>query len=150
MTEHRLIDYDDDAIDDIDYEDVPEHERWTYALDSDGDILWDDVTNTFRTAHGTNAAEQSLLVACGTVKTDDPIDDEFGIDIFRATKSNRHLEREIRRTLNHDDHRHDRVERIDNVDIVMVGPGRHARVFVTLTLDTGDQTELDFAMGVPV
>ena len=136
MTFHRLVDSGED-LDEIDVEDVPADERWTLALDTDGDLRFDDRSKRLLDTSGVHAVTQSFKVALASVKGEDPIDPEFGLDVFAATRSTAHLEREIRRTLDHDDYRHDRVESIDDVTIIRDLGSRRAHVDISLTLDTG-------------
>lgn len=139
MTEHRLIDNVDDVdLASIDPEDIPPHLRWTLALDEDGDLRFNETTNRLMSVAGTAAVEQSLEVALATVEGEDPMDEEFGLDIFAATKSEAHLEREIRRALIYDDKDHDRVKAVESVDIIKTPGERDAHIVVTVRVDTGD------------
>lgn len=148
MTEHRLVDQ-EDAPDDLEYEDIRPHERWTLSLDQHGDLMFNDTTKQFSTLSGEDAVKQSLNVSLGCVKGEDPLDPEFGMDIFRATRSFRHIEREIRRAIMHDDKDHSRVEAVTSVDITRLGRRRQARVNVEVKLDTGEVETLAINVGVP-
>lgn len=142
MTNHQLIP--EDERDDYEYEDFSGGQRWTLALDSDGDLRFNDKVQGLITVSGTEAAKQSFKVALLTPKGEDDMDPEFGLDVFRATNSWLELERQIRKTLNYDDYRHDRVKSIDEVEIERRRRSRHAYVWVELTLETGDIEHIEF------
>lgn len=98
-------------------------EPWTFALDATGDIQWSDA-NAPRVVRGVErTTAQALKVALATYSEgeftdgEDPRDPEFGLDVFAATKSMQSLKREIRRTLEYDDYRHDRVTHVRDISI---------------------------------
>lgn len=125
---------------DVDFENT-----WTFATDSDGDILFNEL-NTVPTVEGDRAIVQDLKVALATIKEEDPLDEAFGLDVFTATRSVPFLKREIRRTLLHDDKLHDRVESVPEVDVYRL-QNRRARVEVLVRLDTDEEMTLSMAFG---
>lgn len=145
MTDHRLIDQED--TEDVDYDDIWPHQRWTFAVDGSGDIMYDEDTQSIPNVSGEEAVKQSLNVALGTVKGEDEIDEGFGLNVFEATKSYRHIEREIRKALIYDDKHHDRVDAVTEVEIEEVGGGRRARVSVEVKLKTGEIELLQIDIG---
>lgn len=147
MTEHRLVDY-EDSPDDIEYGDIKPHQRWTLALDKDGDLMFSEEIQSFRTVDAEKAVKQSLNVALGTVQGEDPLDEDFGLNIFKATGSFTQLEREIRRTLIYDDYQHNRVDHVDRVNITQLGKERRAHVEVEVTLQTGEIDVLEIDLGM--
>jgi len=117
-----------------------EGEPWTFATDSTGDLELDS-NNRLRTVRGDQATVQDLKVALasyseseiGDTDGDDPRDPEFGLDVFAATRSMRALRREIPKTLEYDDYRHDRVTAIRNIRIIRES-GRSFAVQATISL----------------
>lgn len=148
MTDHRLIDH--DAEDDYDYDEIGPHQRYTFALDEDGDLMFNKFKNTFQTVEKEDAVKQSLKVALGTAKGEDPLDEEFGLDRFKATRGYRQLEREVRRVLNYDDFDHSRVRHVENVTVQRVGRSRKAHVRADVRLDTGVIEQLELDIGVAI
>lgn len=120
-------------------------EGWTFATDERGDLKMTEM-NRFAVVRDTHDLHQVLKTALATVEGEDPLDEEFGLDIFAATRSIPHLKREIRRTLLYDDEHHDRVESVPTVNVDMVR-NRHARVYIEVELDTGDIEVLTLNVG---
>jgi radical SAM superfamily enzyme YgiQ (UPF0313 family) len=117
-------------------EDAP----WTFATTSTGDLrLGDD--QRLETVSGDRATVQDLKVALDCyrrtpeqgVEGDDPRDPAFGLNVFAATQSVQALKREIRRTLEYDDYRHDRVTAVRNIEVFRRS-GRDMAVEVTISL----------------
>lgn len=126
---------------------MPGHEEsdnWTFALDRDGDLRLDEM-NTVPVAVGTPAVSQSLRVALATVMGEDPLDPEFGVDVFKATRNVAFLRREVRRCLLHDDKAHSRVDAVTRVDVFQK-PNRRADVRVDVLLEDAERT-LRFGIG---
>lgn len=98
---------------------------------------------------GANSIKQTLKTALGTVKGDDPIDEEFGLDVFDATQSVPKLKREITRTLLHDDHKHARVDRVKKIEVVHLG-SRRANVNIEVVLDEGPTERIILRLHQPV
>lgn len=119
-----------------------EGEPWTFATTSTGDLALDS-NKRFETVSGDRATVQDLKVALDCYKRnreqgvegDDPRDPEFGLDVFAATRSVQALKREIRKTLEYDDYRHDRVTAVRNLDVTRRS-GRDMAVEVTISLAT--------------
>lgn len=131
--------YDDpDLPDDLD--------KWTYALDHDGDIRWNSDANNVYTVDGTTAVKQDLLVALATHEGDDPLDERFGLDVFEAVRSNTKLRHELTRTLNYDDYRHDRVQAVTNIAIYEGSEGsrENVRIHIDVDLETNEPLTLIF------
>lgn len=126
---------------DAEEEDLQPFEGWTFATDRDGDLRMTEM-NRFAVAHDLRALRQVLLTALGTVETEDPIDPEFGFDVFDATISIPHLKREVRRTLLYDDKVHDRVVAVPVVNVTLM-QDRHAHVHVEAEIDSGDLQSWD-------
>lgn len=122
-------------------------DTWTLATDADGDLRYNE-QNRLTTTAGQTAVEQDLRVAIATAEGEDPMDDAFGLDIFTATNSVAHLRREIRRTLEHDDYRHDRIDAVTEVDVYRLEE-RTGYVRATVELDTGQPTVLTFNLPLP-
>lgn len=107
-------------------------EPWSFALDSDGDIRLTE-NNTAKLIRGNQATVQALKVALATYRGDDPRDDDFGLDVFSAVRSNTALKREIRKTLEYDDYRHSRVTSVRDIEVEVLG-GREVNVHATISL----------------
>lgn len=122
----------------------PHEDAWTFALDSDGDLRFDHM-NRIPVAVGPASVSQSLRVAMATVKGEDDLDPDFGLDVFRATRSVAFLRREIRRCLLYDDKDHDRVDAVLNVEVYR-RPSRRAEVHATVLLEA-EQRTLTFTIG---
>lgn len=120
-------------------------DAWTFATDEEGDLRLTDA-NTLAVTEGPRAIHQDLRVALSTREGEDPLDPEFGLDAFSATTSYTHLKREIVRTIEHDDHRHDRVDAVTAIDVVKF-EDRHAEVFVTADLEDDSTTEFSITIG---
>lgn len=121
------------------------YEGWTLATESSGDLKIND-RNQLAVTEDAHAVRQVLKTALATPKGEDPLDEDFGLDIFSATNSVPHLKREIRRTLLYDDQFHDRVDAVPTVDVQMVR-NRHAAVYIEVELDTGQIETLRFTVG---
>lgn len=120
-----------------------EGEPWTFAVDSAGDLVLTD-NQTVRIASGEQATVQDLKVALATYRGTDPRDPEFGLNVFNAIGSNQALKREVRKTLEYDDYRHNRVSAVREIEVVP-GPGRSAAVHATISLtDMPDDITLVF------
>lgn len=128
-----------------DDEDIAPYEGWTFATAEDGDLRMTEM-NRLAVAHDARAVRQDLKVSLGSSKGEDPLDREFGLDVFRATRSIPHLKREIRRTILYDDKAHDRVVAVPNITVDLVGH-RHAFVYIEAELDTGDLQTFGFTIG---
>lgn len=115
-------------------------EPWTFATTSNGDLSVDS-NQRLETVTGERATVQDLKVALDCYKSnpdagvagDDPRDPEFGLGVFKATRSIQSLKREIRKALEYDDYRHDRVTAVRDIDVIREG-GREMRVEATLSL----------------
>lgn len=125
---------------------LPAHlDTWTFALTEDGDIRWDTAANRPVTLRGLKAVKQDLLVALDSYEGEDPLDDEFGLDVFAAVRDTPHLQHEVTKTLEHDDYRHNRVEAVTNVGVQYKPPGsRNAVVHIDARLDDGQPLRLVF------
>lgn len=110
-------------------------DKWTFALDHGGDILWDDDRQNVRTVDGLTAVKQDLLVALDTYEGEDPLDDRYGLDVFDAVRSNDSLRYEITRTLQYDDYRHNRVQAVTDIRIIRTSPGARENVEVEIDVD---------------
>lgn len=128
-----------------DPDDLAPFEGWTFATDERGDLRLTEM-NQIAITHNGHAVRQALLTALGTVKGEDPLDEDFGLDVFEATRSIPHLRREIARTLLHDDKEHERVDQVDEVKVYRRG-SRDAEVRVTASLDSGGIETLVLAVG---
>lgn len=115
---------------------------WTFGISDTGDIQLTE-NNTVRRVTGHFATLQDLKVALDSVarnpeqgvEGDDPRDPEFGLDVFGAIGSNQALKRAIRKTLEYDDYRHDRVSSVRRLRLVRHG-GRDVTVHATISLTT--------------
>lgn len=120
--------------------DTAEGTPWTFALDNGGDIRMTE-NNTAALVGGDLATVQDLKVALETysrnlrqnIRGEDPRDPDFGLDVFDAVGSNQALKREVRRTLEYDDYRHNRVSSIRDIDIIRHG-SRDVTVECTISL----------------
>lgn len=124
-----------------------EADPWTYALESDGDIRWDSREQSVRTIAGDNATRQDLKVALATYKGTDPRDPDFGLNVFGTLESITALKREIRRTLEYDDYRHNRVTSVRSVRVYGARDGDRKDVQVEATVSLAalpDETTLVF------
>lgn len=120
-------------------------DKWSFALDSDGDIAWDYAQNQPELVDGPALVKQDLLVALDTYEGEDPLDDRFGLDVFAAVRSNPQLRHEVTRTIEYDDYRHNRVRAVTNVEIQHYDPGsRSATVAITARLDDDEPLQLVF------
>lgn len=122
-------------------------EPWTFATDQTGDIQWTS-QNRPAIVRGDRATVQDLKVALAThsqsrahgTDGEDPRDPDFGLDVFAAVRSMTALKREIRRTLEYDDYRHNRVSAIRDLTITRVA-GTKQNVQVTVVLSLADEPE---------
>lgn len=130
---------------DPDEEDLLPYEGWTFATAEDGDLRITEM-NRLAVTYDEHAVRQCLLTALASRRGEDPLDEEFGMDIFNATTSNIELRRELARTLIWDSKDHDRVENIKTIDIDTDG-NRNAQVNITVELDTGTIEVLNFVLG---
>ena len=101
---------------------------WTLGTTHDGDLAR-DAMNRPVIVRGTKAVHQDLSVAVKTDEGEDPIDPEFGSNMFQMQKSLTEAEREFRDTLLHDP----RVASVPNIDI-LVHPGRRENAQVKATV----------------
>ena len=114
---------------------------WTFRLDSTGDIDWVPEHQTVGTVGGPVATVQDLKVALDTIRRnrargvegEDPRDPKFGLDVFEAMQSAQSLQREVRRTLEYDDYRHERVSAIRAISVEQYA-GREMAVEATISL----------------
>lgn len=127
---------------DPDPDELLPYEGWTFATAEDGDLRITEM-NRLAVTHDAHATRQVLLTAIASRRGEDPLDEEFGIDVFNATTSTRALKRELARALIHDSKDHDRVETIREIDISIAGD-RHANVHIEVELDTGAVEVLGF------
>ena len=117
---------------------------WTWALDPDGDLRMGE-DGRFVTTEQETAVIQDLLVALATQMGEDRLDPDFGLDTLAAIRSHTHLKRQIRRTIEHDDYRHERVTRVPLVEIDHVpGDRESANVRATIRFDEADEITLLF------
>ena len=112
-------------------------DTWTFATTSDGDLRIDD-QGRFATVSGKQAVAQDLKVAIDTYLEEDPLDQEFGLDVFEAVRSNAKLRNELARVLRYDDHRHSRIDSVLDITINQV-PGQRegATVRIIVALEHG-------------
>ena len=116
--------------------DLPDElDKWTLALDRDGDIRWDSERNRPHTIDGAPAVKQDLLVALSTYEGEDPLDSRFGLDVFDAVRQTDNLRYELTRTLNYDDYRHNRVQTVTDIRIYRTEPGAREDVNVEIDVD---------------
>lgn len=120
--------------------------KWTFALTRDGDIRYDEREQNVVTIARERAVRQDLLVALGTYKGEDPLDPDFGLDVFEAVRTTPNLEDEITRTLMYDDYRHDRVESVIDVSLQRSAHGsrENADVDIVVKLRSGRELLLVF------
>lgn len=121
---------------DPDEEDLQPFEGWTFATDEDGDLIMTNA-NRLATVTDARAVRQCLLVSIASIKGEDPLDEDFGIDLFVATRSIPHLQRELARAMVHDSKDHDRVASVNDIEVQMRGH-RDANVEISVTLESGD------------
>ena len=110
-------------------------EPWTFATTRTGDL---NITeqNTIQTVHGHEQTTlQDLKVALSTYKGEDPRDREFGLHVFETFESLTALKREIRKTLEYDDYRHERVTSIRRIELYGTDSRQDVAVEVTLSLE---------------
>lgn len=129
---------------DVDEELLRPYEGWTFATAEDGDLRITEM-NRLAVSRDEHAVRQCLLTAIATVKDEDPLDEEFGFDVFEATRSTPFAKREFARVLLHDSKDHDRVETIDYIEI-NTGPDRNADVRIGVTLDGGVEEVLTITL----
>lgn len=120
-------------------------DTWTLAIDSDGDIRWNNQTNAPVRVEGLTAIKQDLLVALDSYEGEDPLDDEFGLDVFSAVRNTTNLKHEVTETIKYDDYRHSRIESVTNVTVERRAPGsREATVYVEARLDDNQPLTFTF------
>lgn len=123
----------------------PRLDHWTFGLTSDGDIRWDYERHHPALVSGLTQVKQDLLVALDTYEGEDPMDEEFGLDVFRAVRSTPHLRDEVRKTIEYDDYRHTRVKAVTDLRVEHDPPGsRNATVYITAELEDGEPLEFIF------
>lgn len=112
----------------------------TLALDTDGDLRVDE-HNRLVWIDGPEGVSQELRTALATVRGEDPIHPEFGLDVFAAAGSPVPIvRREIRRTLARDD----RVDSVEGISVVERGEaGRTLAVEVRVKLADGTELAVD-------
>lgn len=132
---------------DPDEDELLPYEGWTFATDENGDLRITEMKQ-LAIAYDEHAVRQALLTAIATRRGEDPLDEEFGLDIFEATKSVRSLKYELARTLLYDSKDHDRVESLLEVD-VNIGGDRDAEVQLEVELNTGATEVLVFNLPDP-
>lgn len=120
---------------DPDEDELLPYEGWTFATDEDGDLRITEM-NRLAVAYDAHAVRQCLLTAIASRKGEDPLDENFGLDIFAATESVPMLKQELARVLLYDSKDHDRVDSIDNLVVDTTG-NRNATVNIEVTLDSG-------------
>lgn len=129
---------------DVDEELLRPYEGWTLATAEDGDLRITEM-NRLAVSRDEHAVRQCLLAAIASVKGEDPLDDEFGFDIFEATRSTVFAKREFARVLLHDSKNHDRIETIDHIEI-NTDSNRNATVRIAVTLDSGVEEVLTITL----
>lgn len=117
-----------------------DEDPWTFAVDDQGDLLMTS-GHTIRTVEGIEATLQDLKVALATYKGTDPRDEDFGLDVFETFDSLYALRREVRRTLEYDDYRHDRVTSIQNIELFGHEGGSRQDITVHVSLSLADPPE---------
>lgn len=121
------------------------YEGWTFATAEDGDLRITEM-NRLAVTRDEHAVRQCLLTALATVQGEDPIDPEFGLDVFAATRSIPFLKRELAETLQHDSKDHERVESVNEIE-VYVGGNRNASVDIDVTLEDGLDEVITISIG---
>lgn len=130
------------GVDDDDLEPGDEY-GYTFGLTSTGDLQINRLKK-FREIEDINAVVQDLKIALMTVQGEDPMREEFGLDIFEAVgTSDPRLRAEIGATIG--PNADPRVQRVNEVAINREGGNREdVTVEITVTLRDGTMTSFDF------
>lgn len=122
---------------------------WTFGLDSSGDLKINEKKNLSR-RYDVDAVIQDLKIALMTVEGEDPMREDYGLDIFEAAGTSfDRLRAEIGRTIG--PNQDPRVQRVNEVNFIRDSGDREGvEVEVTVTLRDGTMESFSFDPGMRV